>query len=65
MTCNQGHGEISYRKGKCPLCRALEQNRKLSHTVSQLHFDLLVTETEMLLDFEAGEKKIFSCVGQT
>jgi len=49
----------------CPLCRALEQNRELGLRVSHLQFDLLVSETELLLDFdETGEKKIFLVWGR-
>jgi hypothetical protein len=65
MTCKQGHGQISYKGRKCPLCKALDYNRKLSHTVNSLQHELLVSENEMLLDFDiTGERKIFSYVGQ-
>ena len=50
---------------KCPLCQAVDQNEKLRRKVEDLEFGLLVSDTEMLLNFdEAGEGKIFSCVGQ-
>jgi len=58
-------GKVCDLRGECPLCQAQEENQKLNHRVKSLEFDLLVNETELLLDFdETGERKIFSCVGQ-
>ncbi|MGA2959003.1 MAG: hypothetical protein ABSF48_25210 [Thermodesulfobacteriota bacterium] len=58
-------GKVCDLRGKCPLCQALEENQKLNHRLKNLEFDLLVSETELLMDFdETGERKIFSCVGQ-
>ncbi len=65
--CKRGHGEISFLGPKCPLCRVLGENRKLRFTVNLLQHELLVTETEMLLDFDMTAedgRKLFSYVGQ-
>lgn len=65
MTCDRGHGEISYKGRKCPLCKTLDHNRKLKRTVDDLQLELLVSENELLFDFDmTGERKIFSYVGQ-
>ena len=63
--CAHDHLEILFEGERCPLCRIVEKNRKLSFTVSHLQFELLVSETELLLNFDFdGDRKIFSCVGQ-
>ena len=57
--------KIRESTGECSLCRPLEQNRRLKRMVEDLQFGLLISETELLLNFdENGEGKIFSCVGQ-
>lgn len=65
MTCNQGHGEISYQRGKCPLCQSMEETGKLRRLLENAQFDLLVNEVEMLSNFSFDEEnKVFSFVGQ-
>ncbi len=58
-------GKIRDHGRECSLCRPVEENRKLGRKVTDLQFALLVSETELLLNFdETGERKIFSSVGQ-
>ena len=63
--CKHGHVAISYLRGECPLCMASKEIRELRLKVNHLKFELLVSETELLMDFDmTGEKKMFSSVGQ-
>ena len=65
LICDHAHSEILFEGKSCPLCRSLEENRKLRVMVNHLQFELLINETELLLNFDIdGDRKIFSCVGQ-
>jgi hypothetical protein len=63
MTCNQGHGEISYQARKCPLCQGLQENQKLRRLLEDLQLQVLVKEAAELFNFDSENGNSFE-VGQ-
>jgi hypothetical protein len=63
MICAQTHLEILFDGGKCPLCSVLEQNRTLKRKLDDLEFQLLISDEEVIFEFETGDEKRVCCPG--